>query len=697
MKGIINFFATFVLAANLSLFASVFAAATSAPHFFISRVNATNGAEFIEIFNDSPDIEVSNLTVKQGVAGRDIFSKPDFIFRGNDYFLIRQSGSGEAHGFFDGNQISEKAILRIYINDELVAYICAESAAQCAKAGVSKNSTDLKGSGVAVNFFEIPSLKIARDKYEFKLLSDKEIDAVPVADGFMVEEIIDATIDDEGDGGEENAEESPETEGSEAGAIAIEDVVEPENNKGDDMVDIGKNLSSESVDNKESADGGEGENGEGSVGAGDIEGESTSGGDFDDTGGVDSLGGGESGDRDGNNKDSSELSDTSVGDKLEGDSTAAANPCLGLKFSEILVNSSDGFFEIINTSSENILLSNCSIRYKNVKKTFALPDVELASGEIFALKFAETTLKPAKTTAGEFRIIDSDGREADFIAYEKTLAEESVIVLGDDILTTFQPTFNAENILKIEKECSVGYAFDFEAKKCSKLKIEKLPAEKTCANGYFVNPETNRCKKIVEEKTASKTSSKNEKALAECKIGYERNLETNRCRKIASPANAELAPCKDGYERSAETNRCRKIGSGASTQTPCKEGYYRSEETGRCRKVATASDSNLKECGEGYYRSLETNRCRKISASTSGELVPCKEGYERNPETNRCRKVVKNESASDAVAESVEVERRFDGWWAIWLVAGLTGVIAGWEFRTEIFAIFAKIFRRRNA
>ncbi|MDO4902521.1 MAG: hypothetical protein Q4A21_03170 [bacterium] len=576
-----------VICATVFVHLSNIAAASGSSQFFISRVNATNGAEFIEIFNSGSDAEISKISISQGAGNKEIFSTENIIFQGGSHILIRQSGSGLADGYFDGNNISEKAILKLNINDKLTNFICAESGAQCQKAGLSKNSTDIKGNKIAVNIF---SLGMEKKKYDFELIDSSEPISTPNMGGIIEKttpQISPTTPTPPIDSTEESTPPSatPPIDGNKEDKDPQNPVTPPKDDKTGDNPDT---------------------------------------------------------------EDSTQNNPSQDNEKENQDS------CLALQFTELLINSADGFFEIQNKSDHKINLENCKIAYKNTKKPFDLPDKILKSGEYFALKFSETNLKPAKTTAGEFFLLDESGAEIESIKYDKQKPEVPYAKFDSGWKNVKTSTFSAENIEEIEQTCQEGYYFDNNSNKCQKQKfIDK--EEKPCEIGYFRNPETGRCKKLETPKTE-----------VDCQIGYERNPETNRCRKIQNLT---------------------------ATLTPCNPGYYRSEETGRCRKIATLSSSRVATqtpCREGYYRSPETNRCRKIATTSTKEPAPCKEGYERNPETNRCRKIVKNLSATDTVENAVENSKKFSGWWAIILVIlAIIGILIG-DFRATIGRFFSK-------
>lgn len=587
MKNFIkkSFFAV-VACATVFISLSNSAVGSSLPQFFISRISATDGAEFVEIFNSGSEAKISRLSIESGITSKEFFSQENLIIQPNQSILIANFAESDAQ--FSGNNIGQKAIIKVKIGGETVASFCAESQNNCAKAGISKNSTDIKSSGgeevAAVNVRTLGVEKNSKG-YDFELVKKSDPRAKPSFGGLV--------------------EDSGEKSGGDSADISSD---KPEN--GENSENSG-DFSSESG---EKSNGGNLENGH-----------------FDE----------------GMNSGSDE--------KGENPQTEPTNLCFGLEFSEILLNSADGFFEIKNSSSQKINLKNCKIAYKTSKKYFEMPDFNLESGAIWAVKFADINLKPAKTTPADFYILDAQNGEISSVKMPKMGANISYAKIENEWKNSFAATFGAENILKAEPDCEEGFIFNHNSGKCQQEKsIDKI--DKPCEIGYFRNPETGRCKKLEVAKAADT------EIEALCQIGYERNSVTGRCRKVQD-LTPTLTQCQAGYERNPETNRCRKIVSGVAS-------------------------TNLTPCREGYYRSVETNRCRKIE--TEEEQKPCKDGWERNPETNRCRKIVKNEGASDAVEKSVENSKEFTGWWVIILVIlGFLALVV-WEFRTAIGRFFSK-------
>lgn len=120
----------------------------------------------------------------------------------------------------------------------------------------------------------------------------------------------------------------------------------------------------------------------------------------------------------------------------------------------------------------------------------------------------------------------------------------------------------------------------------------------------------------------------------------------------------------------------------------CGPGRYRSPETGRCRNIPVSV--GLAPCREGYYRNPETNRCRRIAVTTG--LADCAPGYYRNPETNRCRRIRENLGAAFGIdAREIEEASRFVGMWGLIGVAGSGVVIAGVQFRRELFGAMRRV------
>ena len=122
----------------------------SQKNIYISRVYATNGREFVEIFNSGEDYKFQEISIRNTQKQIEIANLKDGIFKSQSYITFSQNATGADASFKDEFQnvdtISQQPILGLYIDGELKDYICSDEK-RCI-AGYKKNSTDLKPAGV---------------------------------------------------------------------------------------------------------------------------------------------------------------------------------------------------------------------------------------------------------------------------------------------------------------------------------------------------------------------------------------------------------------------------------------------------------------------------------------------------------------------------------------------------------------------
>jgi len=228
-------------------------------------------------------------------------------------------------------------------------------------------------------------------------------------------------------------------------------------------------------------------------------------------------------------------------EKIVDDDPAIKSQCKGLEFSEILsyyeTSQSEQFIEFHNSSSEQILLDDCKIRYKN--KAYGLSGIVRADEYVsYTPKLFNLTKNP--TTSNLLEIMDADGVVVDTLSYPNGQRKGTSYALigygasGEELWhLTYAPTPGSPNNYQEFKTCEVGKVLNRETGNC--VKATEV-AEKTCSAGYYLNILTGRCRKI-EEKT-EKT----------CKEGYYLNPETNRCRKITDNKGADYSLKPEEYE-----------------------------------------------------------------------------------------------------------------------------------------------------
>lgn len=223
------------------------------------------------------------------------------------------------------------------------------------------------------------------------------------------------------------------------------------------------------------------------------------------------------------------------------DKGMVASQCKGLEFSEILsyyeTSHTEQFVEFHNSTSEQILLDGCKIRYKN--KTYDLSGIVLADEyKAYYPELFNLTKNP--TSSNLLEIIDVDGSVIDTLSYPNGQRKgTSYALIGYDDFgkelwhMTYAPTPNAPNNYQELKTCETGKVLNQETGNC--VKATSI-TEKTCKEGYYLNILTGRCKKI------------DQKTEKTCKEGYYLNPETNRCRKIAENKGADYSLEPEKYE-----------------------------------------------------------------------------------------------------------------------------------------------------
>lgn len=136
----------------LPVFLALFLSKTtfaSQKNIYISRVYATNGKEFVEIFNSGEDYKFQEISIRNTQKQIEIANLKDGIFKSQSYITFSQNTTGTDANFKDEfrniDTISQQPILGLYVDGELKDYICSDEK-RCI-AGYQKNSTDLKPAG----------------------------------------------------------------------------------------------------------------------------------------------------------------------------------------------------------------------------------------------------------------------------------------------------------------------------------------------------------------------------------------------------------------------------------------------------------------------------------------------------------------------------------------------------------------------
>lgn len=306
------------------------------------------------------------------------------------------------------------------------------------------------------------------------------------------------------------------------------------------------------------------------------------------------------------------------------------NKCEGLKLNEIASHVDEPFIELVNGSNKTITTAGCKLAIGSNNSQDVLGDIELKSGELWAVKVNHTKLKLPKTK-GKVYILDEAGVEVDATEYDKIAKDASWSLLDGEWMQTFAVTENAANVFKEYADCQSGYERSAPGK-CVKISVSPAASD----------------------------------VLAPCPAGQYRHPETRRCRKIETAKT--VTPCKEGYYRSEATGRCRSIASAAAkTLKPCPDGQFRNPATGRCKKIAAADDI-LKDCPEGFERNPATKRCRKIKTASMPVVGSATSGVQH-------------------------VAGATWGWWVFGGVSLLAVGYGAWQWRWELSQLIHRLRR----
>lgn len=143
---------------------------------YISRVYATDGKEFVEIFNKDKDRNFKYLSLRNKQKQTEIANIQNGILKANNYITIAQQSEGSdikfKEEFRNIDTIGQQPILGLYIDGKLKSYICSDEK-RCIK-GYSKNSTDLKPTNKGVEKIAVAREEILKNRGEMsKTENDK--------------------------------------------------------------------------------------------------------------------------------------------------------------------------------------------------------------------------------------------------------------------------------------------------------------------------------------------------------------------------------------------------------------------------------------------------------------------------------------------------------------------------------------------
>ena len=215
--------------------------------------------------------------------------------------------------------------------------------------------------------------------------------------------------------------------------------------------------------------------------------------------------------------------------------------CKGLMFTEIFSYyeelKTEQFVEIYNFSSEQVLVKDCFIKYKN--KLYAIDGI--VKPEEYMVRYAtDFSLTKNPNNYNTLELVDINGLVVDKVDYPNGQKKgTSYAFIGYDASgeriwrTTYAVTPGAPNHYQEFKTCEEGKVINEVTGNC--VKVTNI-TEKTCGEGEYLNPLTGRCRKI--EVATVKT----------CKEGYELNPDTNRCIKTKKNDGTNYSLKTEDYE-----------------------------------------------------------------------------------------------------------------------------------------------------
>ena len=132
---------------------------------YILRVYATDGKEFVEIFNKDKDRNFKDLSLRSTQKQIEIANIQNGILKANNYITITQQSEDSdikfKEEFRNIDTIGQQPILGLYIDGELKSYICSDEK-RCIK-GYLKNSTDLKPTNKGVEKIAVAREEILKN------------------------------------------------------------------------------------------------------------------------------------------------------------------------------------------------------------------------------------------------------------------------------------------------------------------------------------------------------------------------------------------------------------------------------------------------------------------------------------------------------------------------------------------------------
>ena len=215
--------------------------------------------------------------------------------------------------------------------------------------------------------------------------------------------------------------------------------------------------------------------------------------------------------------------------------------CKGLIFSEVLTyyesERNEQFVELYNSTSEQIRVDGCTIRYKN--KLYELSGV-IGADKYKQFIWNDLALTKNPTNMNLLELVDVNGEIADKLEiYNGQKKGTSYALIGYDKdgiklwRTTYKTTPGEPNIYQEFRTCEEGKVINEETGNC--VKVAKVTVN-TCPVGQYLNALTGRCNKVKTE------------TVKTCTEGYYLNPETGRCNKIRNNDGADYDLKPETYE-----------------------------------------------------------------------------------------------------------------------------------------------------
>ena len=162
------------------------------------------------------------------------------------------------------------------------------------------------------------------------------------------------------------------------------------------------------------------------------------------------------------------------------------------------------FVEFYNTTSEQILLDGCLLKYKS--KTYPLSGIVKAEGYL-SRYLTDFSITKNPTNSNTLELIDANGEIVDKLTYSNGQRKGTSWALigydekGEQLWrTTYAPTPGEPNNYQEFRTCDAGKVINEATGNCVKVTTVE---PKTCPAGQYLNPLTGRCRtiKLTSEKT----------------------------------------------------------------------------------------------------------------------------------------------------------------------------------------------------